>query len=346
MEARVEAAAYRGRPVYFAVLPPWERPERQQTFSFTPSQNAARYISITLAVAVLVGSIVLARRNLHLGRIDRRGALRLAHAVGFATLASWLLEAGHVPDFGEEAGLLIRGVGLAMVLGGLVWLLYLALEPSVRRRWPERMVAWTRLLAGRARDPLVGRHLLVGTALGVAAALVNQLATVALAAFGNPGPPVDPFLRLAILLGANRLVAELIDTHVAAVANGMALVAILLFLRIVLRRDWLAVVTLTALLALQDALILSSFGLGAFRFVASAAVIGAFAVALMRYGVLAFLASNVGFRLLADYPVSLSLAGWHGAFSLAALAVVAAWAVYGFRTSVAGQPLFRDLPHE
>jgi hypothetical protein len=45
---------------------------------------------------------------------------------------------------------------LAAILG--MW--YLALEPTVRRRWPWRLVAWGRLLDGRLGDPLVGRDLL------------------------------------------------------------------------------------------------------------------------------------------------------------------------------------------
>jgi hypothetical protein len=37
------------------------------------------------------------------------------------------------------------------------WILYVALEPGVRRMWPDIFIGGTRLLAGRIRDPLVGR---------------------------------------------------------------------------------------------------------------------------------------------------------------------------------------------
>ena len=43
-----------------------------------------------------------------------------------------------------------------------VWLFYLGIEPAVRRRWPQLLVGWTRLLDGRWRDPLVGRAVLSG----------------------------------------------------------------------------------------------------------------------------------------------------------------------------------------
>ncbi len=46
--------------------------------------------------------------------------------------------------------------------GAFVWLAYIAIEPIVRRSWPELLFSWSRLLSGRFRDPLVGRDLLAG----------------------------------------------------------------------------------------------------------------------------------------------------------------------------------------
>ncbi|MCG8457457.1 MAG: hypothetical protein MI919_14380, partial [Holophagales bacterium] len=60
-----------------------------------------------------------------------------------------------------------------------VVLVYLALEPTIRRRAPEVLVGSTRLLAGRFRDPRVGRDLLAGLVMGLATAaacaLLNRL---------------------------------------------------------------------------------------------------------------------------------------------------------------------------
>ena len=50
---------------------------------------------------------------------------------------------------------------------GLLWVLYLAVEPYVRRFWPATIVSWSRLMARQWRDPLVGRDILFGVALGV-----------------------------------------------------------------------------------------------------------------------------------------------------------------------------------
>ena len=53
-----------------------------------------------------------------------------------------------------------------LLLAALLSLLYLALEPEIRRRRPRAAVAWARLLRGGIRDPLVGRELLFGIASG------------------------------------------------------------------------------------------------------------------------------------------------------------------------------------
>ena len=49
------------------------------------------------------------------------------------------------------------------------WIYYVALEPYVRRRWPQIMIAWSRLLGGGVRDALVGGHVLIGIAMGIGA---------------------------------------------------------------------------------------------------------------------------------------------------------------------------------
>ena len=75
---RVEAAAYRGRPVWFETVNPWTRPEREQPFPFTAGQRGMQaFAAIVFATLVAAGGL-LAYRNIRLGRGDRRGAFRLA----------------------------------------------------------------------------------------------------------------------------------------------------------------------------------------------------------------------------------------------------------------------------
>ena len=70
------------------------------------------------------------------------------------------------------------------VVPALVWLLYIALEPHLRRVWPETMIGWSRLLAGSVRDPLVGRDVLVGVLIAIGDGLILALHTHAAALVG------------------------------------------------------------------------------------------------------------------------------------------------------------------
>src|SRR5712691_2614762 len=65
-----------------------------------------------------------------------------------------------------------KALAFSLFLAAFVWLTYMALEPFARRRWPDLLISWTRLLSGRLRDPLVGRDILIGILAGASVALV------------------------------------------------------------------------------------------------------------------------------------------------------------------------------
>ena len=81
----------------------------------------------------------------------------------------------HVPDAAPKVRTLRTRSAFGLFIGcdGQASL-YLALEPFVRRRWPQSLISWTRLLAGDVRDPLVAGHILLATAFGVAIAIVRN----------------------------------------------------------------------------------------------------------------------------------------------------------------------------
>src|SRR6185369_12433219 len=94
------------------------------------------------------------------------------------TLIARLFSAHHIPTFGEF-GTVLNSLQDSVFAGAFFWIVYLALEPFVRKRWPGRIVSWARLLAGDFRDPLVGRDILIGSVFGVAITVVNYLAYLA-----------------------------------------------------------------------------------------------------------------------------------------------------------------------
>ena len=131
---RVEAAAWRGKPVSFQVIEPWTRPARAEP---RPDRRPlADQIMMAVVMLLLVPiACLLARRNLRLNRGDRRGATRLALVLISVNMLDILLWMSHVADLGEVR-MLVEGTGFSLFFAAMAWVLYLALEPYARRRWP------------------------------------------------------------------------------------------------------------------------------------------------------------------------------------------------------------------
>jgi len=187
---RLEAAAYQGRPVAFRVLGPWARPNEQPPVPFGNLSTSA-FVAGVLALPAAAGLLVW--RNVRSGRGDRRGAFRLAAFLFLFSLFDNLAATHHVPTPAEFA-LMFSALRYAIAFAFLGWVLYMAFEPQLRRRAPENLISWSRLLIGRLWDPMVGGHLLAGVALAVLAlCVVNAFeprfveVSAPKLAFGNAG---------------------------------------------------------------------------------------------------------------------------------------------------------------
>jgi serine/threonine-protein kinase len=103
VSVRVEAAAYRGQPVYFEVMPAW----REAAGVERPRQALLLPVGFLLAV----GMVFLAVRNLRRGRGDVRGAVRVALAILAVQGFAWVVGGHHT--FAEETSQLaaVLGVG-------------------------------------------------------------------------------------------------------------------------------------------------------------------------------------------------------------------------------------------
>ena len=248
---RVEAAAYRGRPVWFEIVNPWTRPEREQVFPFTAGQRGMQSFYVLVMVALVAIGGLLAYRNIRLGRGDRRGAFRLALVLATLAVASWALRAHHVPDPGGEIVLFARGAGIAVLVAALLWLFYLALEPYVRRLRPWTLVSWARLLEGGARDAVVGRDVLIGLAGGTVLALLGVFGRALIVWLGRPEPPPEAH-GIDALLSTRLLLSYVAGLPVNATLVGLALLLLFLVLRLVTRRDPVAAALVVAFLVSGD----------------------------------------------------------------------------------------------
>jgi Protein kinase domain len=330
---RVEAAAWQGRPVYFQIFEPWSG-TTLGVQGARPRVTAGAVFAFTLFCAVVIGAFFLARRNLRLDRGDEVGAFRLALVLCLMHVIAGLMTA-HV-TYDVVPTLLTVGllIGRGLLLGMVVYAIYMALEPDVRRRWPETLVAWSRVLTGRLKDPLVGRDVLLGILVGVVHRLLIQLSQRTPAWLGEAPRVSVPFQGFDGSL--QHTVSAILDSSAVAVLIATTLVLIFFLLFLVLRRRMLAVGAFGGLL-----IVAATFEVGwspALGFVLAGIVVQTLTVT--RLGLLALIVSLAASRQLEVIPLSIDPGEWAFSGTVTLIGLLLAAALYGFRTALAGRPLF------
>jgi serine/threonine-protein kinase len=333
---RIEAASYRGKLVYFNIVAPWQKPSMMEEFQPSTGEYVQISIIIFLFLTVIIGAVLLARHNLSQGRGDRRGAFRLAFFIFSVTLFAWILGASHPPTIEAFLTFFFMILGQPMLLAGMVWLIYIALEPYVRRRWPDTMVSWSRVLAGNLRDPYVGRDVLIGIVVGITGALLNHLGDYA---NFRVGATPDSGFPSSALLGVREFIASaFLSTFTGAILQSLNLFFLIFLLRLVTRRQWLTAVLFTLFLGLTEVPNESGNAMVAVAF----AIIGAAlpVIAALRYGFLTLVAFSYVRHLLMDVPITTDFSAWHASSGITAILAVMTVAALAFHTSLGGQKVF------
>ncbi len=332
---RAEVASFHGKPVYFNLFDPWDRPTRMEVFQPTLREKALAAVWTTVFLVALVGSMLLARRNLRLGRGDRKGAFKVSFYYSLLLMLSWLFAADHVPRVGAEMGLFSQALARTLLALALLWLLYIALEPFVRRRWPDVLISWNRLLAGRFRDPLVGRDILIGGLFGVIVILVFPLLLIVSTWLGMPAPLSG--VRLEALSGPGRFAAEFFKIQAQAFEFGLGSLFVLVLLRLLLRKQWLAVAVWILVLSVMLG---SEAETPYVTMLFAGAAMGMLVFLLLRFGLLSYAVAMFVAAALDDLPITLDFSAWYAGRWLIVLLLLTGLAIYGFRTALAGRPLF------
>jgi hypothetical protein len=348
LPVRVEATALDGKVVFFETVTPYDpfwSAETGESMRRPSTLGVAQMLTLLLIVLVGAAALFMAARNYRLGRGDRRGAFRIALVVLSLRMLRGLVGGHHVPSLGGEFTLFVSVLGGGLILAVLTWVLYMALEPSFRRLRPRALVGWTRVLTGRLRDPLVGRDVLIGLTFGVALQFVMRLFRLAPAWLGMPPQPPDP-LALDALAGGRRAVGELFQVPLEALAGALGWVLMFMLLRIVLRRQWLAVLGFCVLCATLDGLsfaadpsgeiLVGSMVVGA---VGGLVLGGVILLILLRFGMLALVASFLMSSLLFHFPLSTDPAAPYFGISMLVLLSAMALSVIAFRIALGGRRL-------
>jgi len=312
---RVEAAAFQGRPVYFQVIDPPDRPWRRPPGTVKTTDRLWQGAGIAFDFLLIVGVVLFARRNLRLGRSDRRGAWRLAIAFLLLSTLSWILMADHFRWIGSEWFAFKRTLWPTLATALFVGCAYLALEPYTRRLWPNSLSSWTRLLMGRIGDPLVGRDLLLG-GLGGLLVLVLQRVEPLIPVWLDAPPRVPYVVNNQILEGGREALGALVDP--AFVTLPFVLTLILTAWAGLLKRTGPAVVGTLILMFVVDSHWRSGdhFDVAMASAVAEVLLVWSILLfVLIRIGLLAVLTAWFFIVRIQDSPLLLSPAAWYASGS-------------------------------
>lgn len=331
---RIEAAAWRGKLVFFSLVGPWSKAKRMQQSSSTAAQEAGNIISLVVILLVLAGAVFLARRNYVQNKGDRKGALRLAAVVFLICMAIWLC-VGHIGLWAQTLRLFVLATSTALFVAGATWLMYIGFEPYVRRHWPQTLISWSRVMAGHLRDPLVGRDLLSGMALGLAWVLIFEVGYLFRLRVG-----AHPLLGSAeLLLGARETLGTALANVVGCIVSTLVFFFVLFLLRVTLRNRWLAAAFFVAIWSTPRALrsdhplIEISIGLMIYAIAA---------IAVVRFGLIALATAIFLTNFLLNVPVTLDLSRWYASNFVFVFLIFVAMAAWGFYIALAGQRLWKD----
>ena len=332
----VVAGHHRGLPVIFDVLTAWNRPGEEVSRDVT-HRSVLILLSSLIAAAFTVG-LWLVRRHLHDGRGDLRGANRLALFTILCQLLSWTLGAHHQVGTGEVE-FFMEALAHALMWSALYWIFYIAFEPFLRRRWPAGIIGWSRLLAGKLRDPLVGREVLIGSLLGAVGVALSFLVGEALRRSGDVEIAADPSWP-QFFHGSRATLAALFDSLVRGpLTLGFGGIFIFVLLYVLLRRKWLATIPYYAFWALQMKAVVGIIWSPDCPIVVPLLLAGLIALATARFGVLTLVVFFFNFLLLHYMPTTSDLSSWHVESTVLAVSLTMALGVWGYWAAVGGRPL-------
>jgi hypothetical protein len=201
---------------------------------------------------------------------------------------------------------------------------------SRRCQPPRAMISWARVLGGRWRDPLVGRDVLYGVILGVLFCNLFILANSLAARLGAPPSQVS-----ADYIGsARKALGVWLTLGLGSVSSALLLFLILFLFRVLLRKSWLAAI---GFILLFTALKSVSSSTPAVTWPMEAILYTVLAVGALRFGLVTLAITLYTADLALNLPVTLSPSAWYFTNATLALGTIAALAIWGFYTALAGQ---------
>ena len=276
-------------------------------------------------IVLPIAGLALARFNLRRGQGDRAGALRVALFFLVLALTGLAFQAHHSMKFLYEWRALSWQVAAATFWALITGTIYIAIEPYVRRKWPQILISSARLLVGRFTDPMVGRDVLLGAAAAAIAILVWQATHLVVGGAA--------FFTAPETLGPARFVVSIFATTLAeSVLRAIGMVILLVILRAVIPNDTVAAILTTILIASMA--LSDTYGPVWLRVIYAGSVAILAVLLAKRAGILSVV-SFVFFILLQQrLPFTLDTTAWFFARSAVGMLVLTVFIACAFRISV------------
>jgi serine/threonine-protein kinase len=332
-----DAASYKGQPAFFQIAGPWSRTLRQ-TQDVQPGRTLVRFLMFLIVFGLSVGTCVLAYRNYVTGRGDRRGAIRVVTGWLILYFAAWLLGARFWLEPLTEFSHFLREFGAVELLdAAIIWLIYMALEPYVRRHSADILMSWSRLLSGRVRDPRVGRDMLVGIVAGLAIAIITCVVALAPAMLGYPPTPPRN-VNLEFVMSTRRALSALLRLPTNALINGMLITLLFALVRMAVKRTWIATLV-TIVVGTFVVVAQGNTQLLWFTVVYAIAFAAVFVGVLVRFGMFPLMMTYLTNAIVTS-GLTADVSKLYAPTAVWLMALVVAMAAFGYYASRAGEPLF------
>jgi serine/threonine-protein kinase len=243
----------------------------------------------------------------------------------------WMCRSHFVPSL-DVIGTLVLAISTGLFLSALVLVLYLALEPYIRRHWPQTIISWNRVLMGNFRDPLVGRDILYGTIFGLLLVLIYDIRQILLMRVGAP----PAFYNEDFLMGGRFALGAWLMHVPLAIQVTLVMFFLLLFFRVLVRNQWIAAILFVAL---WTSLKTVSSDHPTIEAAVQIVIYMLLVLVVFRFGLVALATGMVVADVMLNVTLTVDFSAWYastGAFVLLSMAAIAIW---GFYNSLGGQKL-------
>ncbi len=140
------------------------------------------------------------------------------------------------------------------------------------------------------------------------------------------------------LLGARAILAALSGNVTFSIFTGLATLFLLFILRVLLRKGWAAAGAFVLIFTFFD--VVAPTGAPVVFAIRGLILFSLTAFVLIRFGLLALIASTFFGAFLGNFPLTTDGSAWYAGIGFAGILLMASMAFYSFYTSLGGRPMF------